>query len=426
MLDPFQIFVENIKQIGEKLALSPREINILIEPNTIIEKTISITDKNGVQHSFDAYRVQFNNARGPYKGGLRFHPETDLDDVKALAALMAIKCAIVGIPLGGAKGGVQIDPKQFERSDIEQVARGFVRVMADHLGVDQDIPAPDVYTNPQVMAYMLDEYEKIKGRKEPGMITGKPLELGGSQGRSEATGLGGVYVLEEYIKTTKLKRENIRVAVQGFGNVGYNISSLLHGLGYTIVAVSDSVGGLYNPQGLDPQYLNKIKQEKRSITGMYCEGSVCDTTQMEKDGTTLIKNGDILTCECDVIIPAALGRVITGNNADNIQAKIVLELANGPTTRDADKILGARDITVIPDVLANAGGVTVSYFEWVQNRMQFYWTEKEVQQRLKLIVVEAAVRVFRRAEERKMTLRETALALGIERILDASRYRGGI
>jgi glutamate dehydrogenase/leucine dehydrogenase len=370
--------------------------------------------------------VQFNNARGPYKGGIRYHQDADIDEVKALAAAMAIKCAVVDIPFGGAKGGVQFNPKHMSIEDIEKVSRAFARSFADDIGVDKDIPAPDVYTNPTVMATMLDEYEKTVGRSEPGVITGKPIELGGSLGRGSATAQGGAYVLQEFIDTIHPKKKDLTVAIQGFGNAGSNIAKILHYMGYTIVAVSDSKGGVYSTQGIDPEHAVKVKHEKDDLTHMYCEGTVCDLEKLERDNAKIIKKGDIITEECDILIPAALDGVINKDNAKDVKAKVILELANGPTTPEADEILKQKGVTIIPDVLANAGGVTTSYFEWTQNRNGFYWSEEDVQEKLKPIMVKAFTDIWKLSKEKNISLRDAAFALGVDRIIQASRLRGRI
>ena len=421
---PFENYRVNLKKAALVLALSEPEVHALETPDRIIEKKVHITTQQKERKEFNAYRIQFNNARGPYKGGIRFHPEADLNEIKYLAALMALKCAVVDIPLGGAKGGVQFNPKDFNKEDIEKIAREWVRVMIDHIGSNKDIPAPDVYTNPEIMGYMMDEFEHLKSRSEPGVITGKPLILGGSQGRGTATAQGGVYVLEELVKTLKQKKKKLRVAIQGFGNAGYTIAVLLYELGYRIVAVSDSQGGIYSDSGLDPHLIYKAKQEKSTVLGLYCEGSVCDPERLLEDKAKIISNEELIVCDCDILIPAALDNQIREDNASSIKAKIILELANGPTTPQADMILKEKNVIVVPDILANAGGVTVSYFEWVQNGMNFYWTKQEVLEKLKPIMIKAFTDVWIRAEESQSTLRDAAFIIGIQRIVEAMHSRG--
>lgn len=414
MNNPFQNYLDNLDKTAKILGYSDAEIAKLKEPQNIVNTNLEIETSLG-KISFPAYRVQFNNARGPYKGGIRFHPGADLNEVKALAALMAVKCAVVGIPLGGAKGGVTIDPKKYSAKDLELVSRAWARAMAPVIGVDKDIPAPDVYTNGQIMSYILDEYESIVGHQEPGMITGKPIELGGSLGRNIATAQGGVYVLEQVLADAGMDMKNIRVAVQGFGNAGYTAASILHAAGSRIVAVSDSSGGLYDPNGLDPEEINRFKEE--SGKGMI---------EFAKEGLKVVSNAELLEIECDVLIPAALDNQITNENADKVQAKIVLELANGPTSAEADEILFKRGITLVPDVLANAGGVTVSYFEWVQNRQGFYWSEEDVLGKLKAIITKSYRDVYALAKDKQMDLRLGAFSLGVKRIMDAMKLRGKV
>lgn len=424
--NPFENYLKNLKIAVSTLGLSQAVFKQLASPDRIINKTISIKRDNGKTEKLRAYRVQWNNARGPYKGGIRFHPAADLDEVKALAAAMSIKCAVAGIPFGGAKGGVQFDPKNYSRKEIEKVARAFTKVIAPYIGVDKDIPAPDVYTDGRVMSYMLDEFEKITGCSEPGVVTGKPIELGGSLGREAATGQGGAIVLDELVKVLKLKSQNLRVAIQGFGNVGFYAAKLMHDAGFKIVALTDSQGGLYSEKGLDPVLVWKVKQMKKTVTAMYCDGKVCDAKKLARDKVKVINNEEIFFCDADILVPAALDRVITEENADNIKAKIILELANGPTTPEADKILEKKNKIVVPDVLANAGGVTTSYFEWVQNRSSYYWTEEEVLSKLKGVMIAAFGKVWSLSREKKMSLRDAAFMLAVKDIAYALELRGRV
>jgi glutamate dehydrogenase/leucine dehydrogenase len=414
MNNPFQNYLDNLAKTAKILGYSEADISKLENPHNIATANLEVETSLGAM-SFPAYRVQFNNARGPFKGGIRFHPGADLNEVKALAALMAVKCAVVGIPLGGAKGGVTIDPKKFTAKDLELVSRAWARAMAPIIGVDKDIPAPDVYTNGAIMSYILDEYESIVGHCEPGLITGKPLELGGSLGRNIATAQGGVYVLEQVLSNAGMDIKHIHVAVQGFGNAGYTAASILHKMGAKIVAVSDSSGGLFDANGLDPEEINRFKEE--SGKGMI---------DFKKDGLQVITNAELLEVACDVLVPAALDNQITAENAARVKAKIVLELANGPTSAEADEILFKNGVTLVPDVLANAGGVTVSYFEWVQNRAGYYWTEEEVLKRLKDIIVQSYRDTYVLAKEKAVDLRLGAFALGVKRIMDAMKLRGRV
>ncbi len=423
-VNPFESYLIRLRNAGKMLGLSKELIKVLEKPNRIVERNIKITRDSGKKQTLRAYRVQFNNARGPYKGGIRYHPGANLDEVKALAAAMAIKCAVVNIPLGGGKGGVQLNPKEYSRKEIERVSRAFAHAMADYIGVDKDIPAPDVYTTPEIMGYMLDEYEKIKGRSEPGMITGKPLTLGGSLGRDTATAQGGVYVLLDMLDSAGMKTTGLRIAVQGFGNAGFHAARLLHDKGFIIVGLSDSKGALFRKNGLDPLHVQKAKHEHDSITGLYCQGGVCDDVKMKRDGASTGTNEDLLEVDCDILIPAALDNQLTAENAPRVKAKIILEIANGPTTPEADAIFEKRRIKVIPDVLANSGGVAVSYFEWIQNREGYYWTEAEVFEKLKPLMTSASQAVWNGAEKRKISLRDSAFLLGVERIAAALRARG--
>lgn len=424
MHSAFHTYIETLKETAALLGLTSASRESLEKPDRIVEKTLEITRDSGEIVSLPAYRVQFNNARGPYKGGIRFHPKADVDEVQALAALMALKCAVVNIPFGGAKGGVTFNPKEYSKTEIERVARAFARAFADHIGVDRDIPAPDVYTTPEIMAFMLDEYESILGRSEPGVITGKPLALGGSEGRDTATAQGAVYVLEELRKVQGKERTDMRVAVQGFGNAGYHAARILHGLGYRIVAVADSKGGIASPRGIDPQVAFRAKHERDAITQMYCEGSVCDSEKLNADEARIITSDEVLTVDCDVLIPAALDRVITEENAAAIKASIVLEIANGPTAPEADTLLEERGVIVVPDILANAGGVSTSYFEWIQNRIGERWSESVVFEKLQPLMVSAFNEVWKMSGEKHISLRKASYAVGIARILEAMHYRG--
>lgn len=411
MNNPFQNYLDNLERARKSLDLTDKEVEKLQNPQNVIQTELKIKTSNG-EENFPAYRVQFNNARGPFKGGIRFHPAADLDEVKALAALMAIKCAVVGIPLGGAKGGVTIDPKKYNTKDLEEVARAWARAMAPYIGVSKDIPAPDVYTNSGTMAHILDEYEKIVGHEEFGVITGKPLALGGSLGRNTATAQGGVYVLENLLVDLGLNVKGLKISVQGFGNAGYTAASILNKMGAKIVAVSDSSGGVYFADGLDPEELNNFKENGGSLK------------DFNKDGYKIITNEELLVTECDVLIPAALDNQITKDNAGSIKAKIVLELANGPTTPEADKILFEKGITLVPDVLANAGGVTVSYFEWVQNRAGDMWTEEIIFDRLKNIMTQSYKSAKALSVEKNIDMRLACFSLGVKRIIEAMNLRG--
>ncbi|NIP33229.1 glutamate dehydrogenase, partial [Candidatus Saccharibacteria bacterium] len=360
--------MEQLDRAAKLIGLKPDVFEILKEPENIITISIPVKLDDGTTKEFQGYRVQYNSARGPYKGGIRFHQDTDIEEVKALAFWMALKCAVVDIPLGGGKGGVTIDPKKYSDQEIEQVARGWARGMAEVIGPDKDIPAPDVNTTPQIMAWMADEYSKVVGKDSPGVVTGKPIEAGGSEGRDTATAQGGFYVLEALKDIIELDPESSTVVIQGYGNAGYNFAKLAYHAGYKVVAVSDSKGGIHDEQGLDPEKVMEHKKATGSVVGY--------------GGAKEVSNEKILEIPCGVLVPSALENQITADNANKISTQVVLELANGPTTPEADEILYKNGVHVVPDILANAGGVTVSYFEWLQNKEGEHWTKEEIWQRL--------------------------------------------
>jgi glutamate dehydrogenase (NADP+) len=349
--------------------------------------------------------VQFNNARGPYKGGIRFHPDADEDEVSALAAMMAIKCAVVDIPFGGAKGGVAIDPKKHSKAELHAVARAYVRAFAEHLGPDLDVPAPDVYTNPEIMAVMLGEYEAIVGKPSPAMITGKPLEKGGIVGRDTATADGAMIVLDEVLKDQHRTFDKLTIAIQGAGNAGAQAARIAVREGAHVVALADSQNALVNADGIDVERALTAKESRASLT----EGALPGEAQ---------PHDAVLTTPCDVLIPAALEEVISAENANDVKATVILEIANGPVTPEADMLLATRSIGVVPDVLANAGGVTVSYFEWLQNKSGQEWSREMVSERLGETMRDAYRDVADFAHERGITLREAAYALALSRILE--------
>jgi glutamate dehydrogenase (NAD(P)+) len=367
--------------------------------------------KDGSVKLVNGYRVQYNDARGPTKGGIRFHPHVDLDEVKALALWMTLKTAVVDLPFGGAKGGITINPKEMCSEDIEKISRAFIQQIHHFVGPDKDIPAPDVYTNAQVMAWMLDEYEKIIGAKAPGMITGKPVELGGSVGRDVATSLGGAYIFREVADEYDLGM-NATIAIQGFGNAGMNFAKIVSKWGYRVVAVSDSKGGVFDADGLDVAELIKVKKETGSVVNL-------------GKGRT-VTNEELLLLDVSVLVPAALGNQITSTNASQVKAKVILELANGPVTNEADAILHKNDVVVVPDILANAGGVTVSYFEWVQNNSGERWEEKEVFEKLEKKMVVAFKEIHGIVKKLDVDYRTAAYILAVSRIIDAEKKQGNI
>lgn len=421
---PYMRAMHFVEASFDRLKLTKGQRKLLETPQNILKSTVTFEMDDKKQMKVPAYRVQYNNARGPYKGGIRYHPEADIEEVKALAALMAIKTAVVGIPFGGAKGGIQVDPKKLSKAELERMSRAYLRSIADDIGPDIDIPAPDVNTNPQIMAWMRDEYEKTKNVYAPAVITGKPMSYGGSLGRDKATAKGGFFLLQELAKIEALDLSEVRVAVQGFGNAGSEIATFLHNAGAMIVGVSDSHGGIYSKVGLDPVRIQKYKQKTGSVRGQYCEGSVCDLERLKMDQTKVISNDALLTCDCDILIPAALDNVITSKNVKDVKAKIILELANGPVSPEADEALKKRGVIVVPDVLANAGGVTVSYFEWVQGRSGDQWTAEKVDRELKRIMLSAFEDVRSEAKRKDLSLREAAFNIAVGRIVEAMTVRG--
>ena len=402
--------LKQLKQAASYAKIPSAIIEQLKKPERILQFSFPVTMDNSEVRVFEGYRVQYSSARGPYKGGLRYHPQTNLDEVKALAFWMAVKCAVVGIPLGGGKGGITVDPKKLSEAELEKLTRAFTRKLAPFIGPEQDVPAPDVNTTPQIMAWVRDEYERVVGKKVPGVVTGKPLNFGGSKGRTPATAQGGMYVLEELIGKLKLKPKQVSVAVQGMGNVGGIMAQLLHQAGYHVAAMSDSKGGIYNPKGLDVPAVERFKKQTGSLKNF--------------PGAKPVTNAQLLELPVTILIPAALENQITGKNAGRIKAKVVFELANGPTTPEADVKLAKRKVIVVPDVLANAGGVTVSYFELVQNIQQYYWNEGEVIAKLKPIMVTAFRQIWQRAEQLKVPLRTAAYVIALERIGQAIEARG--
>lgn len=401
-----------LEETAPLAGLALAQIQQLEQPDRVLEATLSVGKKQ-----YPAWRVQFNNARGPYKGGIRYHPGVNKDEVMSLAFWMTIKTAVADIPLGGAKGGIRVEPKTLSPQELEELSRAYVRAFYRHLGSDKDIPAPDVYTTSEIMAWMLDEYEKLTGKKDPGMITGKPVEKGGSLVRDIATALGGVYVLEEAVKKLGLKGK--KVAIQGFGNAGMNAAKLLHDKGYTIVAISDSKGGVYSEKGIDPAQAEEIKKAG-GLLGCYCLGKVCSLEEIPQNGSCRhVSNEELLELPVDILIPAALENVITTENAPKIKARVVLELANGPTTPEAGKILHRRGVFVLPDVLANSGGVTVSCFEWQQNVRKERWDEATVKRKLKEKMVAAFTSIWNEYQKGKHDFRMQAYVLAVKRIMAA-------
>jgi len=418
------IFLKILKPLKlaiKLLKLDKKKYQNLVKPQHIIVKNIPLKLTGGQIKNFKAYRVQFNNALGPYKGGLRFYPKIDLEEIKALALLMAVKCAVVNIPFGGAKGGVKVDPKKLNDQEIEELSRQWVRAFQKNIGPNKDIPAPDVYTNAQIMAWLADEYSKLVGHLEPAVVTGKPVENGGLKGRETATAQGGFYVLEEVRKKFKFKPAETKVIIQGFGNVGFNIAKLVYQAGYKIVGVADSQGGIYDLRGLgmNSQRLMAIKKARNHLHHCYCRGSVCDCGNYKK-----VTNKKLLVMPTDILIPAAIENQITQKNAYQIKAKVILELANGAIDPSVDKILSAKNVLVVPDVLANGGGVVVSYFEWLQNRQSEVWSESQVLNRLKEAMIKSFDDVWEISQSYKVDLRAAAYVLAVGRIVKAMKKHG--
>lgn len=412
--NPFLEVKNHITKTAARLNLSENVTNKLLTADNILNEKLKVKTEKGIVE-LEAYRIQHNNARGPYKGGIRFHPAADEFEVAALAATMSVKCAVVDIPFGGAKGGVVCDPKQYTEKDLESISRAYVRSFLPYLGIDVDIPAPDVYTTPQIMAWMLDEFEKATGANSPAFITGKPVALGGSLGRDTATAQGSVYVLDEYLKLNHQNLKSVRVAIQGFGNAGATVARLLAAKGMLITSVADSQGTITNEQGLDIVALEKHKQSGQPLKNF----KSISGTDIHGDSTA------VLYTECDVLIPAALDSVITESNVAQVQAKTILELANNPVSGSAEILLNERGVDVIPDVLVNAGGVVVSYYEWVQNRAQWYWDEETVKERLETKMRKAFAEVLAK-KGGSMSYREAAYELGVERIARAIKLRGNL
>ena len=417
-LDCYKIACKQIEKTASYLEFDGKILEKIKEPQNILEFPVKIKMDDGKEKKFKGYRVQHSNARGPFKGGIRFHPQVDLSEVEALATWMTLKCAVVGIPFGGGKGGIEVNPKELSEAELERLSRAYVKAIFDHIGPDKDIPAPDVYTTPQIMAWMMDEYSKLAGHNAFGSFTGKPIEVGGSLGRDTATAQGGFFVLEEIMKKLGLHPRHTTVGVQGFGNAGYHIARLLYHKGYRIKCLSDSKGAICNMREYDPEKIMDVKKELGSVDG-------ASHVNGEEEDHIHISNPELIEADVDILIPAALENQITDENADKVKAKIVLELANGPTTTRADEILHEKGILVIPDILANAGGVTVSYFEWVQNVRNYYWDAQKVKGRLKETMEKATNEVWDMKEKHNVDMRTAAQILALDRVGKTVKLRGG-
>ena len=415
----FEDAVARVERIAADAGISGEVVDALRYPKAVLTATLPVRMDDGSTRRFVGYRCRYNDALGPTKGGIRYHPGVTVEEVQALALWMTIKCALVGLPYGGGKGGVVVDPKQLSRLEIERLSRAYMRAMADFIGPQVDIPAPDVYTNARIMGWMADEYEAIKRLKAPGVITGKPVHAGGSLGREEATGRGAFLAIQELAKRRSLEPGKTRVAVQGFGNAGYHVARLLHAAGYPIVAVSDSKGGIFSSEGFDIESLYQNKQDTRKLQGVYCDGSVCELVDHDR-----ISNEELLELDVEILVPAALEGVIGPHNAARIRAPIIAEVANGPTIGAADPMLREAGKDVLPDVLTNAGGVTVSYFEWVQNRQGYPWSLEEVRSRLGDVMSSAFDAIWTLHLEQDISLRDAAYRLALRRIAEVMESQG--
>lgn len=394
-----------------KLIMLPEDIHqILRNFDRILTVSVPVRMDDGFLRVFTGFRVQHNASRGPFKGGVRYHPELTLDDLKALAMEMTWKCSLAGVPFGGAKGGVICNPKTFSKSELERLTRRYTYAIMPIIGIEKDIPAPDVNTNEQIMAWMMDTYSMNNGYCTPGIVTGKPVNVGGSLGRTDATGLGIAFTITNAMKQKKMNLKGIKVVIQGYGNVGSSVGKFLSEMGCKIVAVSSSRGGIYNPKGLSHDALIKYYTENGSFENFPHAESVT--------------NASLLELPCNVLVPAAMGNQITKENADKIKAKMIVEGANGPTTTEADQILAERKIPVIPDILANAGGVIVSYFEWVQDAQCYFWCENEVNARLKNLMDRSYNEVLLLSQEKGVNLRTAAMMIAVKKVADAMLVRG--
>lgn len=400
-----------IKEAVQNLGYTDDVYELLKEPLRTITVRIPVQMDDGSIKIFTGYRSQHNDAVGPTKGGVRFHPEVNEAEVKALSIWMSLKCGIANLPYGGGKGGIICDPRNMSFRELEKLSRGYVRAISQIVGPTKDIPAPDVYTNSQIMAWMMDEYSRLREFDSPGFITGKPLVLGGSQGRETATARGVTICIEEAVKKKSLELQGARIVIQGFGNAGSFLAKFMHDAGAKVIGISDAYGALYDPEGLDIDYLLERRDSYGTITTLF---------------TNVITNQELLEKECDILVPAAISNQITAENAGRIKAAIVVEAANGPTTLEATKILDERGVLLVPDILASTGGVTVSYFEWVQNNQGYYWSEDEVAEKLRNVMVASFEEIYQTSQTRHVDMRLAAYMVGIRKPAEASRYRGWI
>mgnify|MGYP006279204279 CR=1 FL=1 len=423
--DNFQDALRRLDKAFEYSSIHEEAVERLRHAKQTMTVSVPVRMDDGSLRVFEGYRVRHDDTRGPGKGGIRYHPEATMDEVKTLAFWMTCKCAVVEVPFGGAKGGVMVNPKELSKLELERLSRAFIGRIADFIGPETDIPAPDVYTNSMVMGWMMDEYSRMCGQRTPAVITGKPIPLGGSLGRSTATGRGGYLCIKEIEAQRGWRPAQTTVAIQGFGNAGQAVASLLHADGYKVVAVSDSKGAIHSDDGFDVPSLIHAKNEMRELMAVYCDGGLCEAVP-----AATMTNDELIELDVDILVPAALDGVIHSGNAARVKADVVLELANGPTTSEADTLLADNGVTVVPDILANAGGVTVSYFEWLQCKSGDYWSEQHVRQRLAGIMRAAYQGVHGRAAEFDTDLRTAAYVQALERMgealesLGTSRYFG--
>jgi glutamate dehydrogenase (NAD(P)+) len=399
-----------LDEVAEIMGLAPGVHEMLRSPKRALIVSVPFRMDDGSTRVYQGYRVHHNVTRGPAKGGIRYHPSVGLDEVKALAMWMTWKCAIAGLPFGGAKGGVSVDPRELSRAELERMTRRYASEILPLIGPERDIPAPDMNTDEEIMAWIMDTYSMNQGYSATGVVTGKPVSIGGSKGRAGATSRGVMYMIFSTLKALGLGIDEVSVAIQGYGKVGGHAAQLLHDAGCRVVAVSDVEGGLYRERGLDPEAINRHKRQAGTVVGF--------------PGAEPISNEDLLEIDCDVLVPAAVEGVITVKNADKIKARVICEAANGPITFEGDRILNDRGIFVVPDILANAGGVTVSYFEWVQDIQAYFWTEEEVNDRLRLIMEKAFDEVQELALERELSMRQAAHWIGVGRVAEAHLTRG--
>ena len=423
----FTTYTQTLREVGKKMSAHPEVISLLSQPQRIVEVALPLEREDGTTTIFRGYRVQHNNARGPYKGGMRFHPDVDLEEVKALAAWMTMKTAVIDIPYGGAKGGIAVNPQELTDRELQQLSRRFVERLGTVIGPHTDIPAPDVNTSAQIMAWFADEYARLHGEtaQAEATFTGKPLSLGGSAGREEATGRGGLIVLLEYLKHAGQDHNGLTMAVQGFGNVGSHFARLADEAGFKVVAVSDAQGGVHYPDSCDVAALIAAQQKAGQLEKNVCYPKLSvEEAGKQTSSCRPVSNEKLLELDVDILVPAAVENQLTKKNANRIKAGIILELANGPTTPEADKIFAKNKQVVIPDILANAGGVTVSYYEWTQNLQNLYWSETEVNAKLEQKMRSSLRSILQIKKDCRCTLREAAYRLAIGRLQEAMLLRG--